>query len=90
MKNVGGYIIKFMCFSQENCKFLDLSAKSETSSITISLSRFVFSPKPLFTVSFRSIEYASVTGAAAGFERALKISNKPFNLYNSFGQWNST
>ena len=65
--------------------FLDLSVKPETSSITISPSRFVFSPKPLFTVSFPLIAYASVTAAAAVFEQALKTYNKSFNFSNSFG-----
>ena len=50
VKNVNACIIKLRATVKKFAIFLDLSAKPEMS-ITVSQSRFVFSPKPLFTES---------------------------------------
>ena len=50
VKNVNACVIKLRATVKKFAIFLDLSAKPEMS-ITVSQSRFVFSPKPLLTES---------------------------------------
>ena len=50
MKNINTVYLYFQATVKKLAEFLDSSATPETSSMTISLSRVVFSPKILFTL----------------------------------------
>ena len=68
-----------------NC--FDSSAKPETLSITMSWSRFVSTPKLLFTIL--SDKLISIALVLTVFERALNSSKRSLNVSNPFGWWNS-